>query len=255
MRPWYLHGWGIASLAYLLITGALGVAFLIASRRVPARVPTSDGALRVGAFTALPRSRVGAEQATPAARSDVPLFTDADPALGAPADRAALTIVEFSSFECPFCKLAFPVIREVAATYGDRIRFVYRDFFDDDLHPAARKAAEAAACAHAQGKFWAYHDKLFAVQPAFDLPALARYARGVGLDGPTFDACLASGATAAEVQRDVDAGITLGVRGTPTWFILPGDDSAKARRVEGVIPREAFREFLDRMLSRPGKGK
>jgi len=185
------------------------------------------------------------------------MFSEHDPAIGAPLDRAQLVIVEYSDFQCPFCRAAFPIIREAVTTYGDRgFRFVYRDFPVDEIHADARLAAEAAQCAHAQGKFWAYHDKLFqsagaatsAGASGLDSASLLRYAEQVGIDRAPFAACLQSKQFASEVAADHDAGVKLGVRGTPTWFLLPGGDPAKARRVEGVIPRAALQDLLERAL-------
>lgn len=255
--PWYLRWWGIAILAYLAVTAVLGIAFLVMNRR--SRASVVPEVLRAGGFTAA-KSTADRQQSASVDASMVRLVTDADPAIGAPAATAKLTIVEFSDFECPFCRQAFPIIRGIAAAYGDRgVRYVYRDFPVDALHANARAAAEAAQCAHAQGKFWAYHDKLFQNAGApdanttngggLDRASLARYARQVGLD-QRFDVCLASGEMHDAVQRDVDAGTALGVHGTPTWFFMTGNDPSTARRVEGVIPREAFTQFLDRTLER-----
>ncbi|MBI4434378.1 DsbA family protein, partial [Candidatus Uhrbacteria bacterium] len=238
MRPWYLRWWGIVIIVYIAVTGVLGIGFIVASRRAPT-VPASarDDVLRVGGFTAA--ETVNSQQST--VNRQQLLVTDSDPTLGATAAIAGVTIVEFSDFQCPFCRAAFPIIRQVASQYGGRgLRYVYRDWFNDELHPDARRAAEAAQCAHAQGKFWAFHDKVFQNQEQMDAKSLAAYARQVGLDGQRFDVCVASKEFASAVQQDIDAGTSFGVRGTPTWFFILGGDVANARRVEGVIPRDVL---------------
>lgn len=167
-----------------------------------------------------------------------------DPSIG-PLD-AQVTVVEFSDFECPFCKQAFPIVRELMAQYGDRMRFVYRDFPIASLHEQATKAAEAGECAHVQGKFWALHDKIFQNAPAITVPELKQYAKEVGLSTAVFDACLDSGQYTQEVQSDLADGASLGVRGTPTWFI-------NGHKIEGVIPRDVFVKLLDQLLAVPSK--
>lgn len=229
-------------IAYVLVTGVLGVAFLVVGRRTAPRTPT-DAPLRVGGFT-------GASRTASAAPSAPSALIPADaPALGASAERVRFTIVEFSSFQCPYCRAAFPTIRAAVASRGDRgLRYVYRHFFDDALHPFARSAAEAAACAGQQGKFWAYHDKLFQNQERLDPASLARYGREVGLDVGRFDACVRDRVTRTVVDRDVADGTARGVRGTPTWFLVVGANEGATSRVEGVIPADALDRLLDRFL-------
>lgn len=198
--------------------------------------PTAPPETSTGQFTAL---RNDAVPSVVGADAIVRLVTDDDPAIGA--RDARVTIVEFSDFECPFCLEAFPIIRELMAAYGDRVRFIYRDFPVSEIHASAQKAGEAGECAHAQGKFWAMHDKLFQNAPRFSDDALKGYARAIGLEGTAFDSCLASGQFAQEVVNDRADGLALGVRGTPTWFI-------NGRKVEGVIPADTFRLLIDRFL-------
>jgi protein-disulfide isomerase len=78
---------------------------------------------------------------------------------------APVTIVEFSDFHCPFCKRVLPTLAQIESQYGDKVKLIFRDYPIDQLHPGARKAHEAARCANEQGKFWAYHDLLFANAP------------------------------------------------------------------------------------------
>lgn len=165
----------------------------------------------------------------------------------APGDRPArgpedapVTIVEFTDYECPFCR------RYHRRTYGrlldayeGEIRYVVRNFPLSSIHPHARKAAEAAACAHNQGQFWKYHDHLFENADALEEADLERYARDLGLSGPAFDRCLESGAESETVAADVAAGKRLGIRGTPTFFVN-GEILVGAQRLP------AFRAAVDR---------
>lgn len=161
-----------------------------------------------------------------------------DPSLG---PKGAVTIVEFTDFECPLCREAFPIIREMINLYGNKIRYVYRDFPISDLHPNAEKAAEAGECASEQGKFWAFHDKLFLNQENLALEDLKLYARQIGLNEKIFNDCLDSGKYENEVGQDFNDGVFAGLRGTPTWFI-------EGVKVEGVIPAETFKIIIDEQL-------
>ena len=165
--------------------------------------------------------------------------TSDDPSIG-PAD-AELVVVEFLDYQCPFCGQASSIFRETAATYGDRVRFVVRDFPVPELHPEAVAAAEAAGCAEAQGKYWPMHDRLFALRGALTRDDLDRAARQSGLDMAVYAACMDLDARLDEIQEDAAAGFDAGVRGTPTFFF-------NGRPVEGVIPREAFEALIKRFL-------
>lgn len=144
------------------------------------------------------------------------ISVDDDPAKGAP--NAPVTIIEFTDFQCPACAAMHPVIEEVLKSYGDKVRFVVRDF-PLSRHENARKAAEAANAANAQGKFFEYIALLFKRQDALDVPSLKKYATELGLDRAKFDAALDRGVYAAEVKRDVADGEMYGVNVTPTIFV------------------------------------
>ena len=131
---------------------------------------------------------------------------------------APVTIVEFTDFQCPACAAMHPVLEEVLKTYGDKVRFVVRDF-PLNQHENARKAAEAANAANAQGKFFEYITLLFQRQKALDVPSLKKYASELGLDRARFDAALDRGVYAAEVAQDIEDGEMYGVGSTPTIFI------------------------------------
>ena len=177
-------------------------------------------------------------QAPPIVRIEVPV--DGAPVRGA-AD-APVTLVEFSDFHCPFCKRVQSTLTQLLARYPGKVKLVYRDFPLDSLHPQARRAAEAARCAQDQGKFWEYHDLLFAGPASAAPEALERYAGQVGIDTAAFGRCLSEGVHRAAVQRDFDEGARLGVTGTPGFFI-------NGRPLSGAQPLEAFVRVIEEELT------
>ncbi len=162
------------------------------------------------------------------------------PTLGAGAD-AKLTIVEFGDFGCPYSREAADVVRSLMAKYGDRVRFIYRYDPLDSIHPLATQAAVAAECAREQGKFWAYHDKLYSYQGAFSLADLTRYADQVGLEPKQFGYCIAGNRYQNAVMSDAQTAKEIGVRGTPTFYF-------NGQRVEGSIPADIFEKLVQELL-------
>jgi protein-disulfide isomerase len=144
------------------------------------------------------------------------IATDDQPAKGSPS--AAVTIVEFTDYQCPSCAATHPVLDRIAAEYADRVRLVVRDF-PLAQHENAFKAAEAAEAAREQGKYWEYVSILFRNQSALAPDQLKMYAGHVGLDRARFDAALDTGKFAEKVQRDLEDGQRLGVNATPTLFV------------------------------------
>jgi protein-disulfide isomerase len=170
---------------------------------------------------------------------------------------APVTVVEFSDYECPFCQRFFattlPALKRAYIDSG-KVRYVFRDYPLDQLHPRARKAAEAAHCAGDQGKFWEMHDILFQNAKALSPPQLAEHARAVGLDGAAFDECLASARHAARVERGLADGAAAGVRGTPAFVIgrtKSGSDVVEGTPVRGAQPLETFRRLIEQALTQP----
>jgi protein-disulfide isomerase len=185
----------------------------------------------------------------PPATIRVEVSTDGAPIRGA-AD-APVTVVEFSDFECPFCKQTHPTLKQLLERYPGKVRLAYRDFPLDSIHPQARRAAEAARCAQDQGKFWEYHDLLFTQSPQLAPEDLRRYAGQVGVDVTKFDSCLAAGTHKAAVQRDLEEGNRLGITGTPAFFV-------NGRTLTGAQPLEAFTRLIEQELAGvapSGKGK
>jgi protein-disulfide isomerase len=156
-----------------------------------------------------------------------------------PAD-APVTIVEFSEFQCPFCRRVVPTLREVEARYRGRVRLVFRHF-PLARHKDAPKAAEASECARDQGRFWEMHDRLFENAERLAVGDLKSHARAVGLDGPAFDACLDSGRHEARWRRDLADAESYGASGTPMFFV-------NGRLISGAQPFAAFARVIDEEL-------
>jgi protein-disulfide isomerase len=162
------------------------------------------------------------------------------PALGPKA--APVTIIEFSDFECPYCAQAAPILKQVREAYGDKVRFVYRDY-PLSIHAHAGKAAEAGACAREQGKFWEMHDKLFADQGHLTVPDLKNDAKVLGLDTEAFDACLDSSRYEPTWKAQAQDGEKYGVTGTPFFFV-------NGRMLNGMVPLATMRTLIDEELRR-----
>jgi len=150
---------------------------------------------------------------------------------------AKVTIVEWSDFQCPFCARVAPTLKQIEDAYGKDVRIVFRHQ-PLPFHNNAKLAAEASMAAHEQGKFWPYHDKLFANQQALDRASLERYAQELGLDMGKFKAALDSGKFTKRVEEDSAAGMAVGANGTPTFLI-------NGREFVGAQPFEAFKNVID----------
>jgi len=158
---------------------------------------------------------------------------------------APVTIVEFADFQCPYCRQILPSLARLEETYRDKVRLVFRQFPLNSIHRYAQRAAEAALCAHEQGRFWAMHDAMFEEPPALGLEDLKEKAARVAMDVQQFDVCLESGKYAAEVAADLDAARRLGLTGTPAFFI-------NGRFLSGAQPYETIANVVDDELRRAG---
>ncbi len=155
---------------------------------------------------------------------------------------AKVTVVEFTDYQCPFCRRHFnETYQQLIAAYGGRIRYVVLNFPIASIHPLAPKAAEAAECAHDQGKFWEFHDVLFRDPDRLDVEGLKHHATAVGLNRSRFDQCLDSGAKGDVIRKDMEDGRRYGVSSTPTFFI-------NGEKVTGAKPLEVFRGIIDDKL-------
>ena len=155
-------------------------------------------------------------------------------------EHAPVTIVEFSEFQCPFCRRVSPTVREVEERYKGRVRLVFRHF-PLSRHKDAPKAAEASECARDEGRFWEMHDRLFANAEKLSVSDLKQHARAIGLDGAAFDACLDSGRRADRWRRDLADAQSYGASGTPMFFI-------NGRLVTGAQPFDTFARVIEEEL-------
>jgi protein-disulfide isomerase len=157
-----------------------------------------------------------------------------------PAD-AAVTLIEYGDYECPYCGAAYPIVKEVQARMAERLRFVFRNFPISTAHPHAEQAAEAAEAAATQGSFWEMHDLLYENQQRLRDEDLRSYAEKLGLDVERFVRELAEHVHADRVHEDFMSGVRSGVNGTPSFYINGArhDDSYDAETLLAALERAA----------------
>ena len=162
--------------------------------------------------------------------------------------QAPVTIIEFSDFHCPFCSKVQTTISQVLARYGDKVKLVYRHLPIDQLHPLARRAAEAAACANEQRKFWEYHDQLYNAGADASQEKLKSLAQAAGLDVAAFESCLNAGKQQQAIQKEIEDAARIGLNATPSFLI-------NGRFFSGAQPFEAFVRVIEEELGRAGSDK
>ena len=172
----------------------------------------------------------------------MPVAQDRDHIQG-PAD-AAVTLVQYGDYECPYCGEAYPIIKEVQARLGESLRFVFRNFPITTSHPHAERAAEAAESAAAQGRFWEMHDLLYENQKRLSDEALRAYAQTLELDIELFEKEMAEHAHTERIHEDFMSGVRSGVNGTPTFYIngVRHDDSYETEVLLDALERAAAEE-------------
>jgi protein-disulfide isomerase len=158
--------------------------------------------------------------------------------------QAPVMIVEFSDFQCPFCRQVEPTLENLLAKYGGRVSLAYRDFPLREIHGQAQLAAEASRCAGEQGKFWEYHDLLFANPDKLNGDGLVEHARSLKLDEKQFDSCLSSGRYRGKIEEDLQEGASAGVNGTPGFFI-------NGSFLSGAEPEAEFDRIIQAELRAP----
>jgi protein-disulfide isomerase len=187
----------------------------------------------------------------PAPPAPASVRLDNGPALGP--EKAAVGIVEFSEFQCPFCRRhfeqTFPTLKQNYLDTG-KVRYVFRNYPLVDIHPQAKPAALAAYCAGQQGVYWAMHDALFANQQRLGPPLYDELAQTLKLDVKKYQACREDAASAKAIEEDQKYGQSLGVQGTPHFFVgrLKGGQLVDVKRINGAQPAAAFTQALDELL-------
>ncbi len=222
----------------LTVAGIVG-AMMLTSVASFAAQPRANMILAQDDWVQLPSSgdRPDSESSTPAtSRNNQPAADH--PQRGS--DNAALTIVEYSDFQCPYCRAVEASLRQVMKKYGDQVRLVYMDF-PLPFHQHAMDAAIAARCADEQGQFWTYHDALIENPSTLSTPGLKNTAEQLGLDSMTFDRCLDGRKYESSVVADRTQGERIGAHGTP-YFIVGN------RSMSGAQPASAFESAIDQQL-------
>jgi protein-disulfide isomerase len=193
----------------------------------------------------------------PDALPAAPVDVAKDPFKGSPIAKVA--IVEFSDFQCPFCaRYIRDTYPQVVKDYIDtgKIKYVWRDLPLESIHPNAFKAAEAAHCAGEQGRFWEMHDVLFANSTNLGADQLPKHAETVKLDAAPFQTCLASARYASSIRKDIEDAESLGVTGTPSFFIGTVQPNGSVKVTKKLVGARGFAEFktaIDSLLT-PGAG-
>ncbi len=154
---------------------------------------------------------------------------------------AAITLVEYGDYECPYCGEAYPIVEEIIRTFGDSLRFVFRNLPLAEIHPHAERAAEMAEAVALQGQFWPMHDLLYEHQRALGDDALAGYAVQAGANIDQVKADLTEGAPRRRVESDFEGAIRSGANGTPTFYV-------NGARYDGTWTYEPFSEHLKSVL-------
>jgi len=196
----------------------------------------------------------GALKKEPPAKTSATVGFRGRPTLGQ-AD-APVTIVEFSDYQCPYCKrFSTQVFSQLKRDYIDtgKVRYVFRDFPLKQIHPQAAKAHESAHCAGEQDRYWEMHDVLFQNQKDLSILALSLNAEIIGLDVATFESCLEGGQHAAAIQQDIQDGAKAGVRGTPSFIIgkSRAGDTITGTIVRGAQPFTKFQQVINAVQKPP----
>lgn len=156
---------------------------------------------------------------------------------------AKITIVEWSDIQCPFCTRFHDTMKQVMKAYPTQVRWVFKHFPLESIHPYAQKAAEASECAGKQNKFWEYLDTAYANQDKLSTEYITTIAKDLKLDMGKFNTCLSSGEMAAKVKKDAQYGQTLGVQGTPGSFI-------NGLNIPGAVPFAQVDEMIKAELAK-----
>ncbi len=217
-KPWYKKWWGLVLLTLLTII----MVFLFAFGFLIINIikETKENPLK-STQNAIPKEILGEDNYW----------------LGSASPK--ITIVEFADFNCAHCQNAFPIIRELGLKYKNDIKIIFRDF--PVIAESSGDLALAARCAGEQGFFWIMHDKLFLNQGVNDDARLKELAKQTGINMIKFNSCFSGKKYENKIQKDLNDGVSLGVSGTPTWFI-------NGQKVAGDIPLSGFEDIIKQIL-------
>lgn len=218
LRPWYKKWWGVLLIILMLVVMAFVLSFSVAVyqrvRLLNQGQPDTDINL-------------------------IQLIPPYSPVKGS--DNALIEIVEFSDFECPFCRQSAPILKSVLDQYGGLIKFVYRHFPIEAIHDNAWAAAIASTCAAEQNAFWQYHDLIFANQDNLSEETLNNLAKELKLDMILFTDCFIKEKHATQVRKDLADGAELGISGTPTFFV-------NGNMISGSLSLSQWQQLIDSFL-------
>lgn len=226
---------GVTALGFILMVakGVDASSWFSGSARAPLAAAPSGAA---------PTAPAGGEQV-----GEVAPITEDDHIRGD--KNAEITLLEYSDFECPFCSRFHPTLVQALNEYKGKVRWVYRHFPLNSIHPNAQKAAEASECASEQGKFWEMADKMFEKQASgLGVAQLSVLAKEAGVrDIKKFESCVSSGKYAPLVAADLASGEAAGVTGTPGTIVI-GKDGTK-QLIPGALPYDSVKQIIDSMLA------
>lgn len=240
---WYQTTWGIIIIGLAATILAVAAAFIILTLRyaqfikqgkgdqIAADIKAAFSAIQGSTSANKPVDRVALEQ------SSLPILGN---------NSAPVTVVEFVDFKCPNCKLAAPIVEQMIAQNGVKVKLIVRHFPIESLHPGATNASLLAQCANEQGLFWPAYNALFNSQNNLDTDQNFNPLDFVALLNPLnqdkLQTCVKNPATKRQVDKDYVAGLTFGVRGTPTFFV-------NGQKIEGVIPLATWQTIISQTLS------
>ncbi len=229
--------------ALLISLSIIGGSFFVANSldRATAQLELATGKLGV-----LPTAAAPSPNARPARAQRPDPSRDYEIDIGdAPTrgnEQASVTIVEWSDFQCPFCKRVSPTLAQIEEEYGDQVRFAFKHM-PLSIHPQAKGAHAAAEAAHRQGKFWEMHDLIFQNQRDLQVSTLEGYATSIGLDLEQYQRDVEAEDVVGRIDEDLQQAQKLGVTGTPSFFI-------NGRFLSGAQPFANFKRYIDEALEK-----
>jgi protein-disulfide isomerase len=232
---------GAPTIVAAVILGASVVVAALLVRNSVDSTAREVAALKEALVRPQPAAPAAAQPGRPDPSRRYSVNTQGSPSRGKP--DAKLAIVEFSDFQCPFCRRVGPTLEQIEREYGDQVRIVFKHL-PLAMHPKAPAAHAAAEAAHRQGKFWQMHDLIFSDQAAMSPEKYVEYAKQLGLDVDRFQRDVASAEVKNRIDADAQEAARLGVTGTPAFFV-------NGRFLSGAQPFPAFKELIDQEL---GKG-
>jgi protein-disulfide isomerase len=240
--PWFKTKGGIVFLTVIGLVILIFISFVSLVAFYAWKIKYQDGAANLSKEFQTEKFTLANKKITqnnqPEIVDTAPYIREHNPTIGN--TKAPITIIAFIDFECPFCRESYPIFQKVTQKYEPVARIIFKHFPITALHPQSNAAANAAACAHEQKKFWEYHDSLFTTQ-SLGTEDLLSQSKKIGLDQTKFSQCLDTKKYQGDIDQDIEDGVALGVRGTPTFFV-------NGYKIEGVLDSAAWDKILFNQL-------